>query len=395
MFPRAPKKNNLEPPSPTLPLLGDISAEVFLRDYWQKKPLLIRNAIAGFTAPLTKSEVLTLARRDDAESRLITKDAAAWQIEHGPLSASNLRKAKNKFWTVLVQDVQHFSYEAHDLLARFNFIPNARIDDLMVSYAVAGAGVGAHFDSYDVFLLQGMGRRRWQISSQRDLRLQPDLPLKILSNFKPTEEFVLNTGDMLYLPPSVAHNGIAETDCLTWSIGFRAPSKQDLSVAFLDYLRDDLQLAGLYADPELKSTQHPAEIDAAMHARFAALLGDVQTAACDPSMIRRFTGCYLTEPKSHVIFDAPETPMTANAFAKLAMRHGVELNLKTRILVDDENIFINGEGHAPVRAVATLMRELGDKRLLPALTVAKVDSKAALVFLYESYCNGVLTIARH
>ncbi len=395
MFPRAPKKNSLESLSPTLPLLGGISAEVFLRDYWQKKPLLIRNAIAGFTAPLTKSEVLTLARRDDAESRLITRDAEAWQIEHGPLSASVLRKVKNKFWTVLVQDVQHFSYEAHDLLARFNFIPNARIDDLMVSYAVSGAGVGAHFDSYDVFLLQGMGRRRWQISSQRDLRLQPDLPLKILSHFKATDEFVLDTGDMLYLPPSVAHNGIAETDCLTWSIGFRAPSKQDLSVAFLDYLRDDLQLAGLYADPELKSTQHPAEIDAAMHARFAALLGDVQTASSDPLMIRRFTGCYLTEPKSHVIFDAPETPMTANAFAKLAMRHGVELDLKTRILVDDENIFINGEGHAPVRAVATLMRELGDKRLLPALTVAKVDSKAALVFLYESYCNGVLTIARH
>ena len=395
MFPRAPKKNSLESLSPTLPLLGGISAEVFLRDYWQKKPLLIRNAIAGFTAPLTKSEVLTLARRDDAESRLITCDAEAWQIEHGPLSASVLRKVKNKFWTVLVQDVQHFSYEAHDLLARFNFIPNARIDDLMVSYAVSGAGVGAHFDSYDVFLLQGMGRRRWQISSQRDLRLQPDLPLKILSHFKATDEFVLDTGDMLYLPPSVAHNGIAETDCLTWSIGFRAPSKQDLSVAFLDYLRDDLQLAGLYADPELKSTQHPAEIDAAMHARYAALLGDVQTASSDPLMIRRFTGCYLTEPKSHVIFDAPETPMTANAFAKLAMRHGVELDLKTRILVDDENIFINGEGHAPVRAVATLMRELGDKRLLPALTVAKVDSKAALVFLYESYCNGVLTIARH
>ncbi len=395
MFPRAPQKNNLESLSPTLPLLGGMSAEVFLRDYWQKKPLLIRNAIAGFTAPLTKSEVLTLARRDDAESRLITRDADAWQIKHGPLSASDLRKVKNKFWTVLVQDVQHFSYEAHDLLARFNFIPNARIDDLMVSYAIAGAGVGAHFDSYDVFLLQGMGRRRWQISSQNDLRLQPDLPLKILSNFKPTEEFVLDTGDMLYLPPGVAHNGIAETDCLTWSIGFRAPSKQDLSVAFLDYLRDDLQLAGLYADPELKSTQHPAEIDAAMRARFAALLGDVQTAVCDRLMIRRFTGCYLTEPKSHVIFDAPETPMTANAFAKLARRHGLELDLKTRILVDDENVFINGESHAPVRAVATLMRELGDKRLLPASTVAKVDSKAALVFLYECYCDGVLTIARH
>ena len=395
MFPRAPKKNKLEPPSQALPLLGGISAEVFLRDYWQKKPLLIRNAIAGFTAPLSKSEVLTLAQRDDAESRLITRDAAAWQIEHGPLSASVLRKVKNKFWTVLVQDVQHFSYEAHDLLARFNFIPNARIDDLMVSYAVAGAGVGAHFDSYDVFLLQGMGRRRWQISSQRDLRLQPDLPLKILSHFKPTDEFVLETGDMLYLPPSVAHNGIAETDCLTWSIGFRAPTKQDLSVAFLDYLRDELQLAGRYADPELQSSRHPGEIDALMHARFAALLDGLQSAARDPSMIRRFTGCYLTEPKSHVVFDAPETPLTTNAFAKLAMRHGVELDLKTRMLVDAENIFVNGEELAQVCADATALRALADTRVLVAASLARMSSKPAAAFLYDRYREGALMIARH
>ena len=395
MFPRAPKKNNLEPPSPTLPLLGDISAEVFLRDYWQKKPLLIRNAIADFVGPLTKTEVHTLARRDDAESRLITRDAAVWQIEHGPLSVSDFRKAKNKLWTVLVQDVQHFSYEAHDLLARFNFIPNARIDDLMVSYAVAGAGVGAHFDSYDVFLLQGIGRRRWQISSQRDLRLTPDLPLKILSHFKPTEEFVLETGDMLYLPPSVAHNGIAETECLTWSIGFRAPTAQQLSVDFLDFLRDELQLPGVYADPELKSTRHPAEIDAAMHARFATMLHGVQTAARDPLLIRRFTGCYLTEPKAHVVFDAPETPMTANVFAKLAMRHGVELDLKTRMLVDDKNIFINGEAHAPTHALSAVLRKLADTRLLTAASVAKMSSKPALAFLYERYREGALAIARH
>ena len=395
MNPTARKTSNPESPLRTLPLLGGISAEVFLRDYWQKKPLLIRNAIAGFTAPLTKNEVLTLARRDDAESRLIKRDADKWQIEHGPFSLSDFRQPKYILWTVLVQDVQHFSCEAHELLHHFNFIPHARIDDLMVSYAVAGAGVGAHFDSYDVFLLQGMGTRRWQISSQQDLRLTPDLPLKILSHFKPTEEFLLEAGDMLYLPPSVAHNGIAETECLTWSIGFRAPSKQELSVAFLDYLRDELQLPGRYADPELKSTRHPAEIDDAMHARFAALLGGVQTAALDPLMLRRFTGCYLTEPKSHVIFDPPETPMTANAFSKFAKRHGLELDLKSRILVDDENIFINGEAHAPIRAVATLMRELGDKRLLPASTVAKVDAKAALVFLYECYCDGVLTIAHH
>ena len=395
MNPTARKTSNPESPLRALPLLGGISAEVFLRDYWQKKPLLIRNAIANFKAPLTKNEVLTLARRDDAESRLITRDADTWQIEHGPFSLSDFRQPKYILWTVLVQDVQHFSYEAHELLHHFNFIPHARIDDLMVSYAVAGAGVGAHFDSYDVFLLQGMGTRRWQISSQQDLRLQTDLPLKILSHFKPTEEFLLEAGDMLYLPPSVAHNGIAETECLTWSIGFRAPSKQELSVAFLDHLRDQLQLPGHYADPELKSTRHSAAIDSPMQRRFMELLADVQTASRDAGTIRRFTGCYLTEPKPHVVLDAPETPLAASAFAKQAMRHGLELDLKTRILYNDENVFINGEAHAPIRGVQILLRELADQRSLSAFTVAKPDSRPALAFLYQCYCDGVLTIARH
>ena len=389
------KQTNRKSFSRALPLLGGIGAEIFLRDYWQKKPLLIRNAIAGFEAPLTKREVLTLARREEAESRLIARDGKRWQIEYGPFSTSSFRQPKNTLWTVLVQDVQHFSHEAHELLAQFNFLPQARIDDLMVSYAVPGAGVGAHFDTYDVFLLQGMGRRRWQISQQTDLRLKPDMPLKILSHFTPTEVFVLERGDMLYLPPSVAHNGIAETECLTWSIGFRSPSKQDLAVSFLDYLRDALQLSGQYADPDLKSTLHTAEIDPAMQKRVGHLLRDVQAAACDEAAIRRFTGCYLTEPKPHVVLDAPEIALSAAAFARLATRHGVELELRTRILYDAEHIFINGEAHALLRGVGSSLKKLADQRALPASALAKAESKPMLAFLYKGFCEGVLTIARH
>ncbi len=390
-----PNKRKFKLASQVLPLLGGISAEVFLRDYWQKKPLLIRNAIAGFTGPLSKSEVLTVARRNDAESRLITRDAHTWRLEHGPFSLSDFRQPKNILWTVLVQDVQHFSYEGHELLSHFAFLPNARIDDLMVSYAVAGAGVGAHFDSYDVFLLQGMGTRRWQISSQQDLRLQPDLPLKILSHFKPTAEFVLETGDMLYLPPNVAHNGIAETECLTWSIGFRAPSQQDLGVAFLDHLRDQLQLPGHYADPALTYAKDPAEIDKTMRQRIGQLLTDIQAASRDTDTIRRFIGCYFTEPKSHVVLNLPETPAAASVFARQAMRHGVELDLKTRILYDDKNVFINGEAHAPKRAVQILLRGLANQRFVSASVVASPRAKPALAFLYRCYCDGILTIARH
>jgi 50S ribosomal protein L16 3-hydroxylase len=392
----SPKKQiNRKSLSRLLPLLGGISAEKFLRDYWQKKPLLIRNAVADFKAPVTKREVLTLSCREEAESRMIARTSNRWQIEHGPFSASDFRQPKDTLWTVLVQDVQHFSYEAHELLAKFNFLPQARIDDLMVSYAVPGAGVGAHFDTYDVFLLQGLGRRRWQISRQTDLRLKPDMPLKILSHFKPTEEFVLDTGDMLYLPPSVAHNGIAETECLTWSIGFRSPSKQDLTVSFLDYLRDALQLAGQYADPDLKTSRHPAEIDAAMQRRIAKLLEEVQKAARDQALMRRFTGCYLTEPKAHVLFDAPETPLSLSAFVKQATRHGIELDLKARILYDTEHVFINGEAHSLSRESEGLLKTFADTRALSATALVKAQSRPALAFLYKVYLDGAATIARH
>ena len=377
-----------------LELLGGISASVFLRDYWQKKPLLIRNSIKAFVGPLSKSEVFTLARREDAESRLATSVADRWQLMHGPFSAKDFRFPPGVLWTVLIQDVQHFSYEAHELLAKFNFIPQARIDDLMVSYAAAGAGVGPHFDTYDVFLLQGSGSRRWQISQQRDLRLKPDLPLKILSHFKPTQEFVLQTGDMLYLPPGVAHNGIAESECLTWSVGFRAPSQQDLSLAFLDYVRDSTSLTGLYTDPGVAPSQSCAEIDVAMQQRFSGLLNGVQAAVNDPAIVRKFVGCYLTEPKMHVVFDAPEIAVSIKQFERLLQKHGIELDLKTRMLYDDEHVFVNGEATADIGGSRRLLRELANRRMLSAAKCAELKTGTVMKWLYQCYCDGALTIAR-
>ena len=377
-----------------LELLGGISASAFLRDYWQKKPLLIRNAIKAFVGPLSKSEVFTLSRRDDAESRLATNVADRWQLMHGPFSAKDFRFPPGVLWTVLIQDVQHFTYEAHELLAKFNFIPQARIDDLMVSYATAGAGVGPHFDTYDVFLLQGSGSRRWQISQQRDLRLKPDLPLKILSHFKPTQEFVLQTGDMLYLPPGVAHNGIAESECLTWSVGFRAPSQQDFSLAFLDYVRDSTSLMGLYTDPGVAPSQSCAEIDVAMQQRFSGLLNGVQAAVNDPAIVRKFVGCYLTEPKMHVVFDAPEIAVSIKQFERLLQKHGIELDLKARMLYDDEHIFVNGEATADIGGSRRLLRELANRRMLSAAKCAELKTGAVMKWLYQCYCDGALTIAR-
>ena len=174
--------------SPGLQQLGGLDANEFLRRHWQKKPLLVRNAFPAFRDPLTKGEVLTLAARDEAESRLVLRNGGQWSLRHGPFARRDLPAKDAGPWTVLVQDTQHFSHEAHALLAAFRFIPHARVDDLMVSFAMPGAGVGPHFDSYDVFLVQGLGRRRWRISSQQDLRLKPGAPLKILAKFQPEEE---------------------------------------------------------------------------------------------------------------------------------------------------------------------------------------------------------------
>ncbi len=377
-----------------LTILNGLSAKQFLRDYWQKKPLLVRHAVAGFIEPLNVAEILELAGREEAESRLITRRGREWDMQHGPFSRKALRTAADSRWTVLVQDTQHFSVEAHQLLKEFAFIPYARIDDLMVSYAVKGGGVGPHFDSYDVFLLQGKGKRRWQISAQTDLRLKPGMPLKILSHFKAEAEWVLESGDMLYLPPGYAHNGIAETDCTTWSIGFRAPSNQELSVAFLDFLRDELALDGLYADADLAATRHPGQIDRAMERRVASLLGDLRDAAHDTACLRRFIGCYFTEPKAHVFFDPPDALLGVRAFRSAIQKRGIELDLRTRLLYDaaGKQFYVNGEyinaaGFAA--ADIALWQKLADERvlLLPRLTSATDN---AIERLHAAYCDGYL-----
>lgn len=370
--------------------LGGISAGDFLRRYWQKKPLLIRQAFAGFKDPLDKRAVLDLAASEDAESRLISFDGKAWQLQNGPLAARDFRAVRDARWTVLVQDTQHFSADAHALLAQFDFIPRARIDDLMVSYAIPGAGVGAHVDSYDVFLLQGSGRRRWQISSQRDRALKAGVPLKLLARFRAEQEFVLESGDMLYLPPGYAHNGIAETECLTWSIGFRAPTQQELANALLDHLRDEFVLDGQYRDPDLLPARHAALIDADMQKRVERLLAPLQAATREREMLRKFLGRFLTEPKPHVYFESPARPLTAAAFMRAVAKHGVTLDLKTRFLYDGRGFFINGEYLDVGAKDKADLRRLADQRGLPAGALPGAARATALAVLHRLYCDGFL-----
>ncbi len=349
-------------------LLGGLSPARFLRDVWHKRPLLIRNAVPGFGGLLTPGEMQQLACRDDVESRLIQGSGTQWQLDHGPFRKSDFRRLPKADWTLLVQSLNHVLPEADALLAHFDFIPHARLDDLMVSYAVPGGSVGPHFDSYDVFLLQGQGHRRWQISTQTDLALLDNAPLKILRHFEVEDEWLLGPGDMLYLPPHVAHYGVAEDACMTYSIGFRAPTTEELAQGFLMHLQDSLALAGRYADPDLRRQVHPGEIGRAMLEQIEGMIAKIKWSKRD---VAEFAGRYLSEPKPNVFFDAPDAPLGLAAFGKQANRHGVALNPKSRLLFAGKRFFINGEAFTPAADETTALRQLADQRhLAPPLPAA-------------------------
>jgi 50S ribosomal protein L16 3-hydroxylase len=373
------------------PPLGDLSASSFLRRCWQKEALLVRSAIAGFTGPFNTRQLFSLARRDDIESRLIVRDGVRWSLEHGPFRPSDLKALPARNWTLLVQGVNLVSAAGDALLRRFAFVPYARLDDLMVSFAAPGGGVGPHVDSYDVFLLQGFGRRRWRYGRQDDHTLRPRLPLRILRRFRPTHSEILSGGDMLYLPPGFVHDGVAVDACTTYSIGFRAAGATDLAAAFLDFLRDELDLPGRYADPGLSATRSPAEIDGAMRRRCERLLARI---AWNRATIGRFLGEFLSEPKAHVFFEPPRTPLRRAAFDARAARQGVHLDLRTQLLYDSDRIFINGTAMPWPDSGASVLRRLANARTLTPRSLARIDSNAAAI-LYGWYRDGYLHIGPH
>ncbi|HVK54859.1 MAG TPA: cupin domain-containing protein [Burkholderiales bacterium] len=270
------------------------------------------------------------------------------------------------------------------MLQQFDFIPHARLDDLMVSYAAVGGGVGPHTDSYDVFLLQGPGKRRWRISAQKDTEILPNAPLKILKDFKPENEWVLEPGDMLYLPPGYAHEGVALTECMTYSIGFRAPSAQELATAFLDHMQEQVLLHGRYDDPDLTATKHPGDIPKSMVKKVAATLQKINWNEIDVSA---FLGAYLSEPKPHVFFSPPERPWSKRKFASTVERHGLRLALKSRMLYRLNIFFLNGERFNSSKTNAPLLKRLADKRSIPGGTSIGDET---LTILWEWYCAGFI-----
>ncbi len=295
----------------------DFDSDAFLRDYWQRRPLLIRNPWKEWRNPLEPDELAGLACEDGVEARLIEQASAKsqrrWKVEHGPLPESRFDALDKQRWTLLVQAVDHYVPEVAALITPFRFIPNWRIDDVMVSYASDGGGVGAHFDQYDVFLIQGAGRRRWQVGQMCDsaTRLLPHDDLRLLADFEVSEEWILEPGDILYVPPGIAHNGVAiGDDCMTYSIGFRAPSTSELIAHYCDALLDGLHDDARYSDPGLKPQANPGEINAAAIAR---LKGMIVAKMLDTTAFANWFGRYSTTPKYPDIDWQPEEPVEVEA----------------------------------------------------------------------------------
>lgn len=367
-------------------LLAGLTPDVFLRRHWQKRPLLARQALPAARTLLTREVLFRLAARDDVEARLVTHFGRRWEVSHGPFTPRDLSRLPPRDWTLLVQGVNHILPQAGALLHRFSFIPYARLDDLMVSYAPPGGGVGPHFDSYDVFLLQLAGTRRWRLSTQRDLALVKGAPLRLLQNFRAASEWQLAPGDMLYLPPRCAHDGIAVDHCLTASIGFRAPAAQELGTRFLEFLADHLSLAGGYTDPQLRPTSHPARIGDDLLLNSCRSLAGIRWSR---RTVLEFLGCYLTEPKPHVRFARPARPAGPGTFARLAASRGVHLDLKTLMLYSGRLLFINGSPCTLPPPAARLLRRLADRRRIAA--PARFDAAAAR-WLYQWYRAGYIGI---
>ena len=344
-----------------LRLLGGRSPSQFMQRHWQKKPLLVRQAIPGFAPLLDRDALFALASQDDVESRLVRQGPGGWQMRRGPFARRALPALKQRLWTLLVQGVDLHHDGVHGLLQQFRFVPDARLDDLMISYASDGGGVGPHFDSYDVFLLQAHGRRRWRIGRQRDFSLVEGVPLKILAHFTPEQEFVLEPGDMLYLPPRWAHDGIAEGECQTWSIGFRSPSRAEVARELLQRLAEDAaDIAGehLYRDPQQPAVAQPGAVPAALETFAREAL---QAVLQEPLALARALGESLTEPKPNVWFEEGRAPRALG---------GVVLDRRTRMMHDAHHVFINGESYRASGRDAALMRELADTRQLDARALA-------------------------
>ncbi len=370
--------------------------------YWHKKPLLIRGAIPAFSihqknspkldSPISAPELFSFAGNEFVESRLI--QSKPWSLKSGPFKKKVIPRIDQADWTLLLQGMEAHHPAAAAILSWFRFIPDARLDDLMISIAGLGGGVGPHFDSYDVFLIQMSGRRQWRISTQKDLSLDPRLPLKILQNFTVEQEWILEPGDMLYLPPHIAHDGIAlDAGCQTWSVGFRSPSFRELLQEGLWRLAESLEeipeLEEKFADPKQNAAHTPEELPKELIKQLEQKLAGLKLDQID-QFLPGITA-YLTEPKQHAYFRGPKNPLSPKQFAQKLSSQTLKLHPQSRLLRLDHEVYCNGEivTQGQAKEIQEAWRSIAaNKRLtLKKSLQVRVDSS-----LYEAYLSGWLIL---
>lgn len=370
-------------------IFGDIAVETFLRDYWQKKPLLIRNAFPNFQSPITPDELAGLACETDTARLVLEKGGKhPWEVRHGAFEDEDFANLPATHWTLLVNDTDQYLPELKAMLEPFRFIPDWRIDDLMISFAVEGGSVGPHVDEYDVFLLQAQGQRRWQISTQpvNPHNFLPDLELRIMRDFQPEQEWIVNPGDMLYLPPNVPHYGVALNECMTYSVGFRSPSQGDMLEKLVDDLLDEPRLKQRFTDPERQTQANPGELTASDLDRLVDFLVDALPQ--DEHALQQWLGRYLTIPKNPALFEDNE-PLSRSEFSRLIhQKKRFEKALDARLLFfrDADNIYLftNGKAHTMSHECFNFVAYLCEK--------SKLNYPEYNQFLMNKECQQLLHI---
>jgi len=373
----------------------DFDSAAFLRDTWQQQPLLIRNPWTHWQNPLAPDELAGLACEEGIEARLIRQAGKKWAMEEGHFSEKRFGKLGKQPWTLLVQAVDQYVPEVAALIEPFRFIPNWRIDDVMVSYASDGGGVGPHFDQYDVFLVQGLGQRRWQIGPLCDAQtpLLPHDDLRLLADFEPTAEWVLEPGDILYVPPRFAHNGVAVgDDCMTYSIGFRAPSRRELISHWCDAVLDSLEDDDRFADPGLAPQANPGEIRPEALETLRAM---VAARLDDRAGFSRWFGGFTTTPKYPETDWEREAPVArADLVAAVAEGRPLQRNPASRYafvrgVSGALVLFVDGQPIDCDQAAAPLAERLCASANF-ALDPALIAPKSAIALLEMLFNQGSL-----
>ena len=374
--------------------LGKLGVREFLARYWQREAICIRQAIDGFTSPISRARLFELASDPEVESRLVSAFSGRWKMQHGPIAGAALPSLRRAGWTLLVQGVDLHDAQIWALAARFRFLPAARFDDVMISYASLAGGVGPHVDQYDVFLLQAQGRRRWRAATVFDPQLVTGAPLRLLANFRHQREWVLEPGDLLYLPPGVAHEGVALEPSITISIGFRLPIWQELIEAWSQRQLRTAPRLGRLIDRTRSPTRAPARLPAGMVQDASRELRRMRPS---PIEVRRTLLEHLSEPKPFVHFAPPRHAAGQQRFASAACRRGVVLDLRTRVFYQGGDIAVNGEiqPQLPV-TVQRLLRTLANRQHLSATALGGMrarDAQALFALLHDWYRFGWLHLA--